>query len=127
LNGTLRYAYMDESGWNIHILDANVPPFTASSLALDQAGYPHVSYLGTDAYTLKYIFQDETGWCTETVDNRNYGANNLSMVLDEAGFAHISYTAYFEQLRYATNLPAKYLPAPIFLPMVIRAMPTTRQ
>jgi hypothetical protein len=63
-----------------------------SSLAIDEAGYAHISYYDDSLNNLKYARQVEGGgWFSETVDfGRDVGLYS-SLALDEAGNPHISY------------------------------------
>ena len=73
-----------------------------SSLAIDENGYPHISYLDYANGNLKYAYWDGTNWQIETVDS--YGDVGLytSLALDAHGNPHISYyDNSFGDLKYA--------------------------
>ncbi len=96
-NGALKYAYQDALGWHIETIDSGYLPLWGeeigrfTSLALDESGYPHISYLDTSYEDLKYAYQDASGWHTETVDWREDVGGHTSLALDADGYPHISY------------------------------------
>ena len=75
-----------------------------TSLALDMAGQPHISY-GDDLWRgggepeLKYAHHDGTGWQTEVVDG-GFRGGGTSLVVDATGQPHISYNGD-RHLKYA--------------------------
>ena len=72
-----------------------------TSLALDEDGYPHISYHdGWPNMDLKYAYQDASGWHIETVDSEGR-FDFTSLALDGDGYPHISY-------RYRSNHDLKY-------------------
>ncbi len=79
----------DENGsWVIETVDGEGGYF--SSLAIDEGGYPHISYGG-----LKYAYQDDSGWHIKPVDS----GTSTSLILDERGYPHVSY--HHMGLKYA--------------------------
>ncbi len=62
-----------------------------SSLALDAAGRPHISYADTSSGALKYAWHDGVAWRSVVVDDRGPIAANTSLALDALGRPHISY------------------------------------
>ena len=62
-----------------------------SSLVMDRAGVPHISYQDITNADLKYAVQQNGEWVTETVDARGDVGEHTSIRLDAAGNAHISY------------------------------------
>ena len=76
--------------------------FPDSSLALDESGYPHISYCDRQNDDLKYAYQDASGWHLETVDCEGDVGKSTSLVLDGDGYAHISYLDWGNgDLKYA--------------------------
>ena len=54
-NNELKYAYQDASGWHIETVDTRGWVGWCASLALDEYGYPHISYHDSYRnYDLKY-------------------------------------------------------------------------
>jgi hypothetical protein len=105
-NNDIKYAYRDGSGWHTGIIDPGGGDYT--SLALDEGGYGHISYVSQSGLT--YAYQDDTGWYTRTVDSQTTGGgwNGInSLALDEDGYPHIGYYVEFidvviqQNLRYA--------------------------
>ena len=89
--GDLKYAYQDASGWHIETVDSEGNVGRHTSLALDESGYPHISYYDDTNDDLKYAYQDASGWHIETVDGEWRVGASTSLVLDGNGFPHISY------------------------------------
>ncbi len=94
----LYYAYHDGADWHIETIDHTMYVGAMATLALDEAGHPHVTYLGNYPSTyqlvagdLKYAYEDATGWHNETVDSGEIGAT-FSLALDQAGYPHIGYS-----------------------------------
>ena len=100
-NLDLKHAWRDGTGWQIETVDSEGQVGLHTSLDVDAAGYPHISYFkcGDDCNSgeLKYAWQDASGWYSETVDT---GGATLSvrgftsLALDGDGHAHISYLSY---------------------------------
>ena len=62
-----------------------------TSIAIDQNGYPHISYYDGTNGDLKYAYKTASGsWVTETVDSGGVGWYT-SIALDASGNPHISY------------------------------------
>ncbi len=78
-----------------------------TSLALDAAGNPHISYLAEGSYDLKYAHWTGTAWDIQTVDSAGLVGMYSSLKLDSAGRPHISYCTYLpnsadcDDLKYA--------------------------
>jgi hypothetical protein len=101
-----------ESG---HVAQWGIGQYT--SLVLDAADHPHISYFDEAHYELRYAYFDGTRWLTETVDTGDYltGAYT-SLALDAQGRPHISYRGN-DCLRYARLIELSYT---IFVPRVER-------
>ena len=73
-----------------------------SSLALDAAGRPHISYCDFTHYGLKYAYHDGAAWQIQTVESRGLVGGYTSLALGLAGRPHISYwDATNDDLKYA--------------------------
>ena len=95
-----------QTPWSTEIVDSNIGG-SGSSLALDSANNPHISYLTYDN-SLKYAWRDGGGWHTEVVATNVWSA---SLALDSAGIPHISYTEsgaeiWIPVLKYASRVGA---------------------
>jgi len=93
-NGDLKYAYMDDSGWQIETADSAGDVGRFTSLALDALGNPHISYYDATNGNLKYTRKVDSVWETVTLDNigsmSDFGVP-MSLALDGSGYPHISY------------------------------------
>jgi hypothetical protein len=82
----LNYAYKDLSGW--HISTVGEAGSSSISLALDEAGFPHISF---GDYGLKYAYLDTTGWHSTTMDLGGSFDDFISLAMDGDDNPHISY------------------------------------
>jgi len=118
----LKYAWHDGTAWHLAVVDAGhvgqqgIGKYT--SLALDAADRPHISYYDDAHYELRYAHFDGTRWLTETVAAGDYltGAYT-SLALDAQGRPHISYRGNGGYLHYARLIE---LPYAVFVPRVER-------
>jgi len=74
-----------------------------SSLALDGADRPHISYYNDTRDDLKYAWRDGSTWSVQTVDSVGRVGQYASLALDSTGQPHISYYDAFPNfsLKYA--------------------------
>jgi len=86
--------------WVIQTVDSagNVGWYT--SLAVDNAGYPHISYYDFTNDNLKYARWTGSAWSIQTVDNSGDVSGETSLAVDSAGNPHISYHVLGD-LKYA--------------------------
>ncbi len=61
-----------------------------TSVALDNAGYPQISYFSPD-YGLKYAHSNGSVWRIESVDVSGWYGLYTSIVADSSGYPHIAY------------------------------------
>jgi len=82
--------------WRIETVDG---PGTGeySSIALDSAGWPHISYFDFLNGDLEYAHKDAAGWTIETVDDAGTVGAFTSLALDSADHPHISYCSCTDQ------------------------------
>ncbi|MEI6186829.1 MAG: hypothetical protein WCP43_06455, partial [Dehalococcoidia bacterium] len=91
---TLSYAWKDVTWKQKNMVGINVCSESQPSLALDNAGKPHISFGSIDPYPLKYAYNHgdpatTTDWTIENVGvNARYSS---SLALDSANNPHISY------------------------------------
>ena len=78
-----------QTPWSTEIVDSNIGG-SGSSLALDSANNPHISYLTYDN-SLKYAWRDSSGWHSQTVQANSW---DPSLALDSTGTPHISYISW---------------------------------
>jgi hypothetical protein len=118
LQATPAVADQGASGWHIETVDSERDVGMYTSLALDESGYPHISYHESDYpnYNLKYAYQDASGWHIETVDSEGSVGTYTSLALDANGYPHISYHDDTNRdLKYAYYLTLYQVYPPIIL------------
>ena len=89
-------------GWHIETVDSEDYVGYESSLALDSAGNPHISYYDNTNYALKYATLKDGNWSVEVVDS-SCGPWTSSIALDAQDDPHISYTCH-ERLNYTKRI-----------------------
>jgi hypothetical protein len=87
--------------WQMEMVDSGQVGWN-TSLELDAAGRPHISYFDYGNSHLKYTHWDGVAWRMETVDSGDQVGRDTSLALDAAGRPHISYYDMFNShLKYA--------------------------
>jgi hypothetical protein len=73
-----------------------------SSIVVDAAGHPHISYYDASNVDLKYATFNGSTWLIETVDSTGTVGRYTSIALDAKGRPHISYLDFANgNLKYA--------------------------
>jgi hypothetical protein len=114
----LRYAARSSQGWNIITVEdqgSSGDTGHRSSLALDAADVPHISYLLKFAtgdiytYNLRYANLDASTWGLQTVDTQTGSGWDTSLALSPKGEPRISYhTDPTYSLQYAELLDGQW-------------------
>lgn len=86
----LKYARYDGSSWRVETVDNSRGTGKHTSLALDDADRPHISYNEDLTRCLKYAYFDGSRWRITVVVPDDVD-HLTSLALDEAGRPHISY------------------------------------
>jgi hypothetical protein len=78
--------------WQITTFHSQTVQGTYSSIALDEDGNPHISFLDETSYDVKYVRLDGDNWEERTVDALTFLAwSNTSLSLDGNGQPQIAY------------------------------------
>jgi flagellar hook capping protein FlgD len=90
VNSRLLYAFRTAGAWTVEEVDpALVSDGRFAAIALDAAGDPHLSYLGSGS-VLRYAHRTGGAWTAETVEMVGT-CNGTSIEVDGAGNPHIVY------------------------------------
>jgi len=120
-NHNLKCAWLSGTIWLSETVDSVGQPDpgtrATTSLELDQADAPYISYYDAISDDLKLAYFNGTVWITQTVDSEGDVGSWSSLALDQAGCPHISYyDATKGDLKYA------YLPVcKIYLPIITKS------
>ena len=86
----LYYAYHDGAVWHHETVDNTHMVGALAAIALDPAGYPHISYRDGGNNSLKHAYKDAGGWHIETAAYTEAGGGT-TIAVDSAGGVHIGY------------------------------------
>jgi hypothetical protein len=92
----------NEVVWHLETVDSVGNVGSHTSLALDSAGFPHISYYDATNQDLKYARYDGANWQIETVDSDGNVGRATSLALDPHDQPHISYRGTSGHVNYAT-------------------------
>ena len=101
-NMDLKYAIRSDGAWSIETVDSDGDAGRYSSLAFDDSGVPHISYLRLDTPTtgrVRYATLDGAAWTTSdvgTLDDLRTGftgtRRNTAIAVDASGVPHVVYS-----------------------------------
>ncbi len=85
----LWYTFKDVAGWHTEELPS-LGAHAWVSLALDNAGHPHIAVEAGGE--LRYVYREPSEWVVKTLDDAGSVGHYCSLVLDQEGFPHVSYS-----------------------------------
>ncbi len=77
--------------WHTEIVDRGEDTDWYTSLALDAAGAPHITYYDYTHQDLQYARFTDAGWVTATVASAGAVGKFNNLALDDARLSHVSY------------------------------------
>jgi formylglycine-generating enzyme required for sulfatase activity len=86
----LYYAGFTGTYWNLQTIDPSLRVGSEASLAIDEQGYSHISYVDTKNEEIKYAFQDQSGWHIQSLESQVPFGTPASLTLDSKGYPHIT-------------------------------------
>jgi hypothetical protein len=90
--GYARYAVRDCTGWKTEIVNDSVNTWgAATSIRLDDSGYPRIGFYDRTGLDLMYAWRNESGWLTEIAVSRGNVGDQCCLAIDREGFPHLSY------------------------------------
>ena len=90
----LVYAFRTSTGWQTETIDVgSSSAFRSGTLALDAAGYPHISYYDYDNETFNYARRTSSGWVIEHFLEQVFVRSSTSITIDQSGNPHIGFVA----------------------------------
>jgi PGF-pre-PGF domain-containing protein len=77
--------------WTVQTVDSVGSVGEYTSLALDNKGYPHISYRDATKSDLKYAVWNGTAWTNQTIDSVGSVGEYTSLALNSSSYPSISY------------------------------------
>jgi hypothetical protein len=106
-DGQVRCASKLGGVWDTEIVDSLEPGYGGyyTSMAVNSADRPSISYVDLSTKDLKYAWRGHAGWMTETVDADGHTGYFSALALDSDGNPHIAYQRVepVSQLKYAVK------------------------
>ena len=112
----LKYAYDAGIGWAISTVDSGSDVWYID-IAIDSAGYPHISYVDDDGPSFRHAWYDGSSWQNEAIaaSGQYWEYGHTSIFIDEADGIHITYAdgnaawegtyyAYFDGSTWSTEV-----------------------
>ena len=85
-------AHKEDQRWEVaKIVELPGEPGGNTSIAVDAAGHPHLTFYDSGRGALMYVFWDGEHWQIQEVDNDGDVGAGASLALDTSGHPHIAY------------------------------------
>ncbi len=97
--------------WHVEAVDA-LDAGEGSSIAVDDSGAPHISYVRDAHQEVVYAVRGQRGWTTTVVDRSAAGKFGTSLALDQQQYARVAYreTVYVaSRVRVADNRSGNWM------------------